>query len=400
MLAPESLLSRNELTFLPPYEAPETAAEGTIAKLWADHFKLDRVGRNDDYFELGGDSFGAVALALALQEAFGKPFESSQFIEYSTVARQAERLSGGAAGEAQAALPSCLRGVQLSGSKPAFFWVHGGLGVLFVDHQFLEILGPDQPMYLFHLPGLDGREPTLRTVEEIAARYVSAIRAVQPSGPYRIVANCSCCWIALEMVLQFEASGEQVERLVLIDPTGLEGGAWLPAVDAIRGLVKTFSGWAGTARGRLGALSDQDERSDWRREVSEFAAGYGGAMSGGASRAATKQRKRARRIQRIEDGALDPGGGLDLGASDATTIARALDELTAAIDAYRPPRRWNGRAVLISSEARRRNLETWRQWVEAVEAHHLPGGHREVFKQHLADTAGLVRAALEGPAPG
>jgi thioesterase domain-containing protein/acyl carrier protein len=384
MLAPESLLSRNDLTFLPPYEAPETAAERTIANLWAEHFKLDRVGRNDDYFELGGDSFGAVALALALQESFGKPFESSQFIEFSTVARQAACLTQGAAEDEPAALPWCLRGVQVSGSKPAFFWVHGGLGVIFVDRRFLEILGPEQPMYLFRLPGLDGTEPVLTSVEAIAARYVESMRAVQPSGPYRIVANCACGWIGLEMALQLEAAGQTVEKLILVDPTSLgRKNQKVTLAQTVKLARKKVKRW-------LGSLTGRQRKPVWADEVAAFAENYSTAATAGSND------WRIKRVRLIQEGKVDAAGEVAPPAQvDAAAITAALDHLTRAIRAYKPDRAWRGRADIVSSADRTRNLEVWRTYIEAVDAHPLPGAHRDVFGACLPQTASLIRSALD-----
>ncbi len=384
MLAPESLLSRNDLTFLPPYAAPESAAESTIAKLWAEHFKLDRVGRNDDYFELGGDSFGAVALALALQDAFGKPFESSQFIEFSTVARQAAHLCEGAAGEPPTALPPCLRGVQLSGSKPAFFWVHGGLGVIFVDRLFLDVLGPEQPMYLFRLPGLDGMQPPLTSVAEIAACYVEAMRAVQPVGPYRIVANCSCGWIGLEMALQLEAAGQTVEKLILVDPTSRgRNNRKMTLAQVLKQVRKRVRRWVRELTGR-------ESKADWAAEVAAFAQNYSTASSTGAKDWRTK------RVRLIQEARTDAAGDVESPArADAATITAVLDHLTRAIRAYKPAGVWRGRADIVSSAERASNLEVWQTVIETVDAHPLPGAHRDVFGACLPQTASLIRSALD-----
>jgi thioesterase domain-containing protein len=44
---------------------------------------------------------------------------------------------------------------------------------------------------------------------------------VQPSGPYRIGGFCTAGLVAFEIARQLEAAGERVERLVLIDTTGI-----------------------------------------------------------------------------------------------------------------------------------------------------------------------------------
>jgi aryl carrier-like protein len=48
------------------YEEPRGEIEQAIAQLWRQAFHLERVGRNENFFELGGNSL----LAMQLMEAF------------------------------------------------------------------------------------------------------------------------------------------------------------------------------------------------------------------------------------------------------------------------------------------------------------------------------------------
>ena len=50
------------------------------------------------------------------------------------------------------------------------------------------------------------------------ARYVQAIRTVQPHGPYFIGGFCSSGIPAFEVARQLEEANETVLRLILIDP--------------------------------------------------------------------------------------------------------------------------------------------------------------------------------------
>ena len=66
--------------------------------------------------------------------------------------------------------------------------------------------------------GQDGRQaPT--TVEEMAADYLRQIRGMQPQGPYLIGGFSFGGLVAYEMAQQLRQSGQDVELLVLIDPS-------------------------------------------------------------------------------------------------------------------------------------------------------------------------------------
>ncbi|WP_244214939.1 phosphopantetheine-binding protein [Amycolatopsis thermalba] len=51
------------------YVAPETPVEQVLAKVWAEVLQVDRVGRDDPFFALGGDSVLATMIVGRLREA-------------------------------------------------------------------------------------------------------------------------------------------------------------------------------------------------------------------------------------------------------------------------------------------------------------------------------------------
>ncbi|MFF1478061.1 amino acid adenylation domain-containing protein [Streptomyces sp. NPDC058301] len=66
--------------------AARTAAEDAMARVWAEVLSLDQVGVHDNFFDLGGDSLRAVALAGALSDA-GTAVSVRDVFEHRTVAR-------------------------------------------------------------------------------------------------------------------------------------------------------------------------------------------------------------------------------------------------------------------------------------------------------------------------
>jgi thioesterase domain-containing protein len=65
--------------------------------------------------------------------------------------------------------------------------------------------------------GVDGEAAPLATIEEMAERYIGAIRTVQPHGPYRIGGSSFGGTVSFEMARQLTAAGEKLELLALID---------------------------------------------------------------------------------------------------------------------------------------------------------------------------------------
>ena len=60
---PDQLLGRVENDF----EPPQTEVEQTLAKIFSEVLGLDRVGRHDNFFHLGGHSLIAAQVAARVQ---------------------------------------------------------------------------------------------------------------------------------------------------------------------------------------------------------------------------------------------------------------------------------------------------------------------------------------------
>ena len=76
---------------LPEFVAPRTPEEQILAGVWAKALKLERVGIDDDYFALGGDSIRSIQV-VALSRERGLLFALHQLFQNPTVRRLAEAL--------------------------------------------------------------------------------------------------------------------------------------------------------------------------------------------------------------------------------------------------------------------------------------------------------------------
>jgi len=79
------------------FEAPRGHTEEILARLWARLLSLDRVGSNDNFFDLGGTSLLAVQSVLALREALGRDVAVVKLFQYPSVRALARYFDGDAA---------------------------------------------------------------------------------------------------------------------------------------------------------------------------------------------------------------------------------------------------------------------------------------------------------------
>ncbi|MFD4672027.1 amino acid adenylation domain-containing protein [Lentzea sp. NPDC058450] len=78
-----------------PYIAPGTDAERVVADVWQEVLRVARVGADDDFFELGGDSILSIQVASRLRSALGADVSPRQMFDTPTVRALAEALRPG-----------------------------------------------------------------------------------------------------------------------------------------------------------------------------------------------------------------------------------------------------------------------------------------------------------------
>ncbi len=80
--------NEEELTF------PQNDIEEKILAIWKNELHMERLGCNQDFFEVGGDSLLAIALLTQLEKEFGVHLQMQDVFENRTVEKQAIRISG------------------------------------------------------------------------------------------------------------------------------------------------------------------------------------------------------------------------------------------------------------------------------------------------------------------
>ena len=85
-----------EYTDADRYRAPSNAVEEILAGIFAQVLKLERIGVDDSFFDLGGDSLSAMRVIAAINTVLDAGVSVRAMFEAPTVARLAPRIDGGA----------------------------------------------------------------------------------------------------------------------------------------------------------------------------------------------------------------------------------------------------------------------------------------------------------------
>ncbi len=200
-----------------PFVAPRNANEETLAGIWREILGIERIGVNDNFFDVGGHSLLALKLLARIERRVGHTLAPAALFRAPTVAQLAKMIEE----RTQSGRVQCsLVAIQPKGTKPPFFAVHANTGIVYY-RGLARQLGADQPVYGLQSQGLDGSRRPHETVEEMAAHYVREIRGLQPEGPYYLGGYSFGGKVAFEMARQLRAQGQRTAFLAFFDTFNL-----------------------------------------------------------------------------------------------------------------------------------------------------------------------------------
>jgi amino acid adenylation domain-containing protein len=243
----------------------------TVAQVWQRVLLAPVGGPEEDFFEVGGDSLKAITLTIELERALG--------LELSlTLINEAPRFASLCAALRQQRTTHYVPLVLLKAGKglsPLYF-IHGLGGNVAELFPLARSMTYPGPVFGIQARGLARQELPHTTVEAMAAEYLAAIKARQPSGPYYLCGYSFGGLVAFEMARRLSESGDEVGILGLFDTLpnflGWPSQLWLAFVGrrmarlAARVSVASIRTWpaaawkaAGRDRARLPGHSTQSE---------------------------------------------------------------------------------------------------------------------------------------------
>jgi thioesterase domain-containing protein len=191
-----------------------SATETTLLGIFAQLLELPSVGRDDSFFDLGGDSILAMRLVSRIEVQLQRRMPVSTLFERPTVAALARWLDGGASSDELPILT--LRG----GDRTHPIWfippVHGNSLCYF---ELARRMAPGDVCFGMQVPGLDDDQQPFDNLHALAKHLVSIVRKVQPQGPYRFVGWSLGGTIAHHMSVELQRQEAEVSALVMIAAT-------------------------------------------------------------------------------------------------------------------------------------------------------------------------------------
>lgn len=351
------------------WQAPEGDTEVRLAAIWKELLGGIEPGRDEDFFDLGGNSLAGLRMFARIQREFDVSLPLATLLRARSIRVLSTAIESGVGATGATLLAGHLAEVQPKGSPPVLCGIHGGDGGILFYRQLAERLPQDRPFVAIESPELGhSAEIQVKPIEETAANYIEILRARQPEGPYLLAGYSYGGVVAYEMARQLMEAGESVPFVGLFD-----------------------------------TLNPQTE-------VRPYALNERVSVYWNASRELSLSERILRLANRFKDGVethikvkAEVAEARSMGAAAAHTELRAVqlrEAHEAAMDAYCPGR-FDGMLNLFRADAVNDKFEVpddygWGGLVNELKVVEVPGEHLTLFDSGNVDPlAGHVSKALQ-----
>lgn len=210
------------------FVAPRNQAEIEMAEIWAKILGTPKIGIDDDFFDLGGDSFKAIRLVRSIKSGLGV----MDLFKNSTIRSLAAFLSKDVAAE-RTMLHELTKPVNEKDRIASIICFPYGGGRAISYQALAGALPKNYSLYSVELPGHDYSCPDeeLASIEESAARcFQEIIQKVK--GPVVLYGHCLGVTMATLLAFKLEEAGLQVD--------GVFAGAMFPAPRISNGFFRIW----------------------------------------------------------------------------------------------------------------------------------------------------------------
>ncbi|MGA3284753.1 MAG: AMP-binding protein [Verrucomicrobiota bacterium] len=191
---------------------PRYSIEQKLAQIWREVLNLPKIGRQHDFFDLGGTSLQSAQILTKIEEAFNVILPASTLAEHSTIEALALLLADRTISQSDS--PLVVLRMATTG-RPLFF-MHNGMGEVSTYGQLARRL-PNRPIYGLQARGLRGESWPIMRIPDMVRSYLPAVIAADSTGPYLLAGTCTGALVAFEMAQQLVQSGRSVGLVALFD---------------------------------------------------------------------------------------------------------------------------------------------------------------------------------------
>jgi amino acid adenylation domain-containing protein len=217
------------------YEAPQSETEILLATIWADMLKLDRIGRHDNFFALGGHSLMALRVISEIHKSLKFHVSVPTFFLCPTVAGLAKELEHGHAPQATRKVATLRAG---AAGLPIYF-----MGARPEEFRVAQLIGGDRRIFTVDVPILASwlaafaasDMKALPTIDQLGAHFGEILAEHAGSSPCVIAGYSLGGKVAFEAARVLQRAGGNVAFVLLVDARAFSWSSYTlgPALESL-----------------------------------------------------------------------------------------------------------------------------------------------------------------------
>ncbi len=192
------------------YRAPASAVEEVLASIYAQVLGLERVGVNDSFFDLGGDSLLAMRLVAVINKSLDSHLAVRTLLHAPSVRSLSQQLGRHDSGVELVPVEFLKEGTGVP-----LCCIHEGNGQSYGYRGLGEYV--NGPIIGINQIPQNG-EPEPNSIRDMARNYADRLQALYPVGPYNLLGWSFGGPVAHQLAIELRRRGGVVQSLVLIDP--------------------------------------------------------------------------------------------------------------------------------------------------------------------------------------
>ena len=252
-----------------------------LAAIWQRVLRRPMIDVEENFFDVGGDPSSAVQLFGEIATVCGRELPALTIYQAPTMTALAALM-------AQPAPPPfpILVPLKPGASGPAIFVTHGLGGSVMELFHLVKAIQSDHSIYGLQFIGVSQDKQPLTRVEDIARQYLTAMKELQPRGPYVLIGYSFGGLVMFEVAQQLRENGERVALLGMLET--YPHNNWLPLTQRLALFAERAKRHAGillqlSTRKKIAYLTSHGERvrASWNQggqsEPPETGLSYGPA---------------------------------------------------------------------------------------------------------------------------
>ena len=212
--SPTIKTDRHHLNIVTNYLAPSNEMECTLVHVWEEMLGVEDIGVNDDFFALGGHSLKALNLIERINKLFSCKLPATQIYRSPTIKQLCLTIEQCfVKQQSNIVIP-----LKMAGEKPPYlFLCHPISGLIYCFNDFS--VQSDLPLSIYGLqdPSVDRNRMLYDSLLEMAEDYLSAIKKIQPDGPYFLMGYSFGGNLVYEVAHLLQQEGQKIDLLAMID---------------------------------------------------------------------------------------------------------------------------------------------------------------------------------------